>query len=45
MEELSTRLSMPNIYYSYQEKGWRFIVLDAIDYAYYSNALHHHDTT
>jgi hypothetical protein len=25
------------------KKGWRFIVLDATDYAYYSNSLHDHD--
>lgn len=37
------RLSMPNYYYSYTLKGWRFIVLDATDYAYYSNSLHNHD--
>ena len=32
---------MPHYYYSYAEKGWRFIVLDATDYAYFSNRLHH----
>lgn len=37
------RLSMSNYYYSYSKKGWRFIVLDATDYSYYSNALHDHD--
>ena len=37
------RLSMSNYYYSYSKKGWRFIVLDATDYSYYSNALHNHD--
>lgn len=37
------RLSMPNYYYSYSKKGWRFIVLDATDYSYYSNSLHNHD--
>ena len=36
-------LSMPDYYYSYSKKGWRFIVLDATDYAYYSNLLHDHD--
>ena len=43
-EELLTILSMPDYYYSYQEKGWRFIVLDATDYSFYSNQLHKHDT-
>jgi len=33
-------LSMPNFYYSYVKKGWRFIVLDSTDYAYYSYFLH-----
>lgn len=37
------RLSMPNYYYSYSKKGWKFIVLDATDYSYYSNLLHNHD--
>ncbi len=37
------RLSMSNFYYSYSKKGWRFIVLDATDYSYYSNSLHDHD--
>ena len=36
-------LSMPNYYYSYVKKGWRFIVLDATDYSYFSNSLHSHD--
>lgn len=36
-------LSMPDHYYSYSKKGWRFIVLDATDYSYYSNALHNHN--
>jgi 3',5'-cyclic AMP phosphodiesterase CpdA len=37
-------LSMPNYYYSYVKKSWRFIVLDATDYSYYANLLHKHDT-
>ena len=37
------RLSMPNYYYSYTKKGWRFIVLDATEYSYYSNALHNNE--
>lgn len=41
---LLEKLSMPDYYYSYSKKGWRFIVLDATDYSYYSNLLHHHDT-
>ena len=40
---LLEKLSMPNYYYSYSKKGWRFIVLDANDYSYYSNPLHQHD--
>ncbi len=36
-------LAMPDYYYSYVKKGWRFIVLDATDYSYYSNSLHNHD--
>ena len=43
LKDLLERLSMPNFYYSYSKKGWRFIVLDATDYSYYSNSLHHHD--
>ncbi len=34
---------MPNYYYSYSKKGWRFIVLDATDYSYFSNSLHNHN--
>ena len=36
-------LSMPDYYYSYEKKGWRFIVLDATDYSYFSNSHHNHD--
>ncbi len=42
-KDILERLSMPDYYYSYSAKGWRFIVLDATDYAYYSNSLHDHD--
>jgi len=42
-EKLLETLSMPDYYYSYVKKGWRFIVLDATDYAYFSNSLHKHD--
>jgi predicted phosphodiesterase len=42
-KDILERLSMPDYYYSYSKKGWRFIVLDATDYAYYSNSLHDHD--
>ena len=42
-KDLLKRLSMPNYYYSYSKKGWKFIILDATDYSYYSNALHNHD--
>ncbi len=40
MPQLLNRLGMLNYYYSYVKKGFRFIVLDATDYAYYSNPLH-----
>ncbi len=43
LKDLLEKLSMPNYYYSYSKKGWRFIVLDATDYSYYSNPLHDHD--
>ena len=33
-------LGMPDYYYSYVRKNWRFIVLDGTDYAYFSNSLH-----
>ena len=42
-KDILKRLSMPNYYYSYSNKGWRFIVLDATDYSYFSNALQDHD--
>jgi len=37
------KLSMPDYYYSYVKKNWRFIVLDGTDYAYFSNSLHNHN--
>jgi hypothetical protein len=40
LKDLLQKLSMPDYYYAYSEKGWRFIVLDATDYSYYSNMLH-----
>lgn len=43
MSNLLKKLSMPDYYYSYVKKGWRFIVLDATDFSYYSNSLHHHN--
>jgi 3',5'-cyclic AMP phosphodiesterase CpdA len=43
MKGLLEKLSMPDFYYSYEKKGWHFIVLDATDYAYFSNPLHKHD--
>lgn len=43
--ELLDLLSMPGYYYSYVEDGWRFIVLDATDYSYFSSSLHHRDTS
>lgn len=45
LKGLLERLSLPNYYYSYVEKAWRFVVLDATDYAYYSNPVHDHDTS
>lgn len=39
---LVERLNMPDRYYSYTLNNWRFIVLDATDYAYFSEPLHHH---
>lgn len=44
LPNLLETLSMPDYYYSYEKKGWRFIVLDATDYSYFSNSLHNHDT-
>ncbi len=35
---------MPSPYYSYRQKGWRFIVLDGTDYSFYANDFHQHDT-
>ncbi|MHA7110961.1 metallophosphoesterase [Sunxiuqinia elliptica] len=43
LNDLLEKLSMPNYYYSYSKEGYRFIVLDATDYSYYSNLLHNHD--
>ena len=43
MSGLIEKLSMPDYYYSYSKKGWRFIVLDATDYSYFSNPLHQND--
>ncbi len=37
-------LSMPDYYYSYVKKNWRFIVLDGTDYAYFSNSLHNYSS-
>src|SRR4030042_3150575 len=45
LENLLEILSMPDYYYSYVKKSWRFIVLDATDYSYYTNLIHKHDTT
>ncbi len=43
LKGLVEKLSMPDFYYSYSKKGWRFIVLDVTDYSYYSNSLHNYD--
>lgn len=45
LTRLLERLSMPDHYYAYSRKGWRFIVLDATDYAYFSIPLHNRDTS
>lgn len=44
LKNLLEILSMPNYYYSYVKKSWRFIVLDANDYSYYANLSHNYDT-
>ena len=44
LRNLLDKLSMPDYYYSYSKRDWRFIVLDATDYSYYSNLLHKRDT-
>lgn len=44
LPNLLETLSMPDFYYSYVKNDWRFIVLDATDYSYFSNPLHKHDT-
>jgi len=41
--DLLKTLSMPDYYYSYVRKNWRFVVLDATDYAYFSNSLHNYN--
>ena len=43
LKDLLKTLSMPNFYYSYVKKDWRFIVLDATDYSYFANPLHNYD--
>ena len=43
LAKLLETLSMPDYYYSFVKKGWRFIVLDATDYSYSTNSLHNHD--
>jgi hypothetical protein len=43
LANLLETFSMPDYYYSYVREGWRFIVLDATDYSYFSNGLHKHD--
>jgi hypothetical protein len=40
LSDLLGKLSMPDYYYAYTKNDWRFIVLDATDYSYYSNLLH-----
>ncbi|NOR73726.1 MAG: phosphatase [Draconibacterium sp.] len=43
MGDVLNKLGMPDYYYSFMKKSWRFIVLDATDYAYFSNYLHNYD--
>jgi hypothetical protein len=43
LRNLLKKLSMPGYYYSYSYMDWRFIVLDATDFSFYSNLLHNHD--
>ena len=38
--EILEILSMPDFYYSYIREGWRFIVLDATDMAFFSYSVH-----
>jgi len=42
LPNLLETLAMPHYYYSYEKKGWRFIVLDATDHSYFSNSLHNY---
>ncbi len=43
MGDVLNKLGMPDYYYSFVRKNWRFIVLDATDYAYFSNYLHNYN--
>ncbi len=43
MGDVLNTLNMPDFYYSYVKNNWRFIVLDATDYAYFSNYIHNYD--
>lgn len=43
MPGLLSKLSMPDHYYSYVKKGWRFIVLNSMDYSYLANPLYQRD--
>jgi len=45
LKNLNEILSMPDYYYSYSKKGWRFIVLDATDISFYSSSLHLRDSS
>jgi len=45
LNKLREILSMPDYYYSYSKKGWRFIVLDATDISFYSSSLHKRDSS
>lgn len=41
--QLLDKLLMPDLYYSYVRKGWRFIVLNTSDYSFHANSLHKRD--
>ena len=44
LDNLLDILSMSDYYYSYVEKGWRFIVIDGTDYSFFSIPLHARDS-
>lgn len=44
MPGLIETLLMPDHYYSYVKKNWRFIVLNSMDFSYLANPLYNRDT-